>query len=55
VDPQSSSGFQKNCAIVAGFARGFRFTRQKHICAAAKKESPADVNTETQKPKGKRL
>jgi len=45
----------KNCAILAGFNRDFRFTGQKHICATAKKESRADVNTETQKPKGKRL
>jgi len=25
---------------LAGFGRGFRFTQQKHICAAAKKETP---------------
>jgi len=24
---------------LAGFSRGFRFTQQKHICAAAKKDA----------------
>jgi hypothetical protein len=31
---------------LAGFDRGFRFTYQKHICAALKDERRADSNTE---------
>ena len=46
-------GFQKNCRILAGFNRDFRFTGQKHICAAHKNECRADANTENQQLKGK--
>jgi hypothetical protein len=34
---------------LAGFNRGFRFIGQKHICAAAKKETPH--RSRNQKPK----
>jgi len=40
---------------LAGFIGDFRFTGQKHICAAAKKESRADVNNENPRTKRKRL
>src|SRR5262245_56827694 len=40
---------------LAGFNRDFRFTGQKHICAAAKKKRRADVNTENPRIRKKRL
>jgi len=40
---------------LAGFNGRFRFIKQKHICAAAKKESRADVNNENPRTKRKRL
>jgi hypothetical protein len=44
------SGLQKNCGMLAGLNRDFRFSRQKHICAAAKRRRRADV-TENQNSK----
>ena len=36
---------------LAGFSRGFRFTQQKHICAAAKKRRRTDVKTKNPNPR----
>jgi len=36
---------------LAGFSRGFRFTQQKHICAAAKKRRRTDVETKNPNPR----
>ena len=35
---------------LGGFKRHFRFTGQKHICAATKKEAPRASNRKTRKP-----
>ena len=53
--PKSAEGIASWSATarqnLAGFSRGFRFTQQKHICAAAKKRRRTDVETKNPNPR----
>jgi len=48
IAPLTANHPRSQCALknLAGFDRGFRFTYQKHICAALKDERRADSKTE---------